>query len=85
MLFFYPLGPRKNRWLDFARWATPGSGVPWATNVEGLLFYPLGPRKNHGLDLRAYARQPARGVEVGGWRVEDWVRAEAEGVDVGRA
>ena len=36
-------------------------------------------------DLRAYARQPARGVEVGGCRVEDWVRAQAEGVDVGRA
>ena len=36
-------------------------------------------------DLRAYARQPARGVEVGGWRVEDWVRVQAEGVDVGRA
>ena len=32
--------------------------------------------------LRAYARQPARGVEV--WRVEDWVRVQAEGVDVGR-
>ena len=37
------------------------------------------------LFLRAYARQPARGVEVGGWRVEDWVRVQAEGVDVGRA
>ena len=32
--------------------------------------------------LRAYARQPARGVEVGGWRVEDWVRVQAEGVAV---
>ena len=30
--------------------------------------------------LRAYARQPARGVEVGGWRVEDWVRVQAEGL-----
>ena len=28
---------------------------------------------------------PASGVEVGGWRVEDWVRVQAEGVDVGRA
>ena len=36
-------------------------------------------------DSRAYARQPARGVEVGGWRVEDWARVQAEGVDVGRA
>ena len=25
---------------------------------------------------------PARGVEVGGWRVEDWVRVQAEGVHV---
>ena len=34
------------------------------------------------LSAGKYLRQPARGVEVGGWRVEDWVRVQAEGVAV---
>ena len=65
-------------------------GISFTVAIFG--HFPSGDAKNVGRrrgarlwmaspDLRAYARQPARGVEVGGWRVEDWARVQAEGVD----
>ena len=62
------------------RWRGSGKGVPpfWArgsavgaASVYNLPLPPKALRAGHVRrrpDLRAYARQPARGVEVGGWR-----------------